>query len=122
MIVFMSMIGGAVILPIMMQDMLGFSPLESGLSLLPGAILMGLMNPISGKLFDQFGARYLTIIGLLLVIITTFMFANLTPDTTFLYLTIVNAARMLGIAMVMMPVTTAGLNHLPKNCCPTEQQ
>ncbi|TCT26502.1 EmrB/QacA subfamily drug resistance transporter [Melghiribacillus thermohalophilus] len=118
MIAFMSMIGGAVILPIMMQDMLGFTPLESGLMLLPGAILMGLMNPITGRLFDKFGARYLSIIGLLIVVITTFMFSNLTDDTTFLYLTVVNAARMFGIAMVMMPVTTAGLNELPRRLMP----
>lgn len=118
MIAFMSMIGGAVILPIMMQDMLGFSPLESGLMLLPGAVLMGLMNPITGRLFDKFGARYLSIIGLLIVVATTFMFANLSPGTSFTYLTIVNAARMFGIAMVMMPVTTAGLNVLPKRLMP----
>ncbi|TFB22835.1 DHA2 family efflux MFS transporter permease subunit [Filobacillus milosensis] len=118
MIMFMSMIGGAVILPIMMQDMLGFTAFESGLMLLPGAALMGIMNPITGRLFDKFGARYLSIIGLLLVIITTFMFTNLTPATGFVYLAVVNAARMLGIAMVMMPVTTLGLNQLPKQLMP----
>lgn len=118
MIAFMSMIGGAVILPIMMQDMLGFTAFESGLMLLPGAALMGFMNPITGRLFDKFGARYLSIIGLLMVVVTTFMFSNLTPETSFLYLAIVNAARMLGIAMVMMPVTTAGLNQLPDKLMP----
>ncbi|SDN36216.1 drug resistance transporter, EmrB/QacA subfamily [Tenuibacillus multivorans] len=118
MVAFMSMIGGAVILPIMMQDMLGFSPLQSGLMLLPGAALMGLMNPITGRLFDKFGARYLSIIGLLLVVVTTFMFTNLTPNTSFTYLAVVNAARMFGIAMVMMPVTTAGLNQLPNKLMP----
>ena len=61
MIVFISMIGGAVILPILMQDMLGFTAFESGLMLLPGALLMGIMNPITGRLFDKFGARWLAI-------------------------------------------------------------
>ncbi|MFC4386860.1 MDR family MFS transporter [Gracilibacillus marinus] len=113
MVSFFSMIGGAIILPIMMQDYLGFSAFESGLMLLPGAILMGLMNPITGRLFDRFGGKWLAIIGLGLVVITTFMFSFLTTETTFLYLTLVNAVRMFGIAMVMMPVTTAGLNQLP---------
>ncbi|WP_077622991.1 DHA2 family efflux MFS transporter permease subunit [Sediminibacillus massiliensis] len=118
MVVFIAMIGGAVILPIFMQDMLGFTALESGLMLMPGALLMGIMNPITGRLFDKFGARWLAIIGLSLLVISTFMFTDLTAETTFLYLASVNAVRMLGVAMVMMPVTTAGLNQLPAHLIP----
>ncbi|WP_284139329.1 MULTISPECIES: DHA2 family efflux MFS transporter permease subunit [unclassified Virgibacillus] len=118
MISFLAMIGAAVVLPIFMQDMLGFSALESGLMLMPGAVLMGIMNPITGRLFDRFGARWLAIIGMLIVTITTFMFSLLSVETTFLYLAIVNAVRMFGIAMVMMPVTTAGLNQLNSKLIP----
>ena len=113
MIVFVAMIGTAVIVPLLMQNMLDFSALQSGLALLPGALIMGFMNPITGRLFDKYGARYLAIIGLALVVVTTFMFANLSTETTFAYIAIVNTFRMLGISMVMMPVTTAGLNQLP---------
>ncbi|WP_163537069.1 MDR family MFS transporter [Gracilibacillus sp. YIM 98692] len=118
MISFMSMIGGAIILPIMMQDYLGFTALESGLVLLPGALLMGAMNPVTGKLFDKFGGKWLAVVGLGLLFITTFLFGILTTETTLLYLTIVNAFRMFGISMVMMPVTTAGLNQLPDSLMP----
>ncbi|MFC4559059.1 DHA2 family efflux MFS transporter permease subunit [Virgibacillus kekensis] len=118
MIVFMAMIGGAVVLPLLMQNMLGFTAFESGLMLLPGAVVMGLMNPVTGRLFDRFGARWLAIIGLFILTVTTFMFTNLTTETTFVYLTVVNAVRMLGVAMVMMPVTTAGLNQLPPDVIP----
>ncbi|ARI77798.1 MDR family MFS transporter [Halobacillus mangrovi] len=118
MVVFIAMIGAATVLPILMQDMLGFSAFESGLMLLPGALIMGFMNPITGRLFDKFGARWLAIIGLFILTVTTFMFTNLTPQTTFTYLAIVNAVRMLGVAMVMMPVTTAGLNQLPQRLIP----
>lgn len=118
MTVFLAMIGGAVILPLLMQDMLGFSPMESGMALLPGAIIMGLMNPVTGRLFDKFGAKWLSLIGLLLITGTTFMLAILTPETTFTYIAIVNGFRMLGVAMVMMPVTTAGLNQLSPEMLP----
>lgn len=113
MIVFMAMIGTAVVLPLFTQNMLHFTALESGLVLLPGALLMGLMNPITGRLFDKFGARWLAITGISILVVTTFMFTNLSTETTFIYLSVVNAFRMFGIAMVMMPVTTAGLNALP---------
>lgn len=118
MVTFMAMIGAAVIIPILAQNMLGFTALESGLMILPGAIVMGVMNPITGRLFDRFGARWLAIIGLSIVTITTFMFTNISMNTSFGYIATVNAVRMLGIAMVMMPVTTAGLNQLPFHLIP----
>lgn len=118
MVTFMAMIGAAVVLPLYMQDMLGFSAVDSGLALLPGAILMGLMNPVTGRLFDKYGARWLAILGLGIVVVTTFMFAILTPETSFAYIATINALRMLGVAMAMMPVTTAGLNSLPDSLIP----
>lgn len=118
MIVFMSMIGGAVILPIFMQTMLGFSAMESGMMLLPGALMMGIMSPVTGRLFDKYGAKWLAIIGLGMLTVTTLMFATLNTETTFTYLAVVNTFRMLGVAMVMMPVTTAGLNRLTNRLVP----
>ncbi|MCP3026501.1 MDR family MFS transporter [Halobacillus sp. A5] len=118
MVMFIALIGGATVLPLLMQNMLGFTAFESGLMLLPGALVMGFMNPITGRLFDKFGARWLAISGLIIVTITTFMFTNLSSETTFTYLAVVNAARMFGVAMVMMPVTTAGLNQLPTHLIP----
>lgn len=114
MIVFGAMIASTVILPLYMQTMLGFSALQSGLMLLPGAIVMGAMNPINGILFDKYGAKWLLRSGLTLLTITTFMFSTLSAETTFAYLAILNAIRMFGISMVMMPSTTLGLNQLPK--------
>ena len=118
MIVFMSMIGGAVVLPIFMQTMLGFSAMESGMMLLPGALILGLMSPITGRLFDKYGARWLAIIGLGMLGVTTLMFATLDTETTFTYLAVVNSFRMLGVAMVMMPVTTSALNQLSNKLVP----
>lgn len=118
MIVFVSMIGTAVILPLYMQNMVGFSAFKSGLVLLPGAMIMGFMNPITGRLFDRYGARWLAIIGFGLLVVSTFMFTNLSTETSFEYLAVMNAVRMFSISMVMMPVTTAGLNELPSHLIP----
>src|SRR5690625_537787 len=118
MIVFTSMIGTAIILPLYMQTMLDFSAFHSGLVLLPGALIMGLMNPVTGRLFDRYGAKWLARIGFLILTVSTFMFTNLTEDTSFTYLAVMNAVRMLSIAMVMMPTTTAGLNQLPDSLIP----
>ncbi|MEF3327466.1 MULTISPECIES: MDR family MFS transporter [Oceanobacillus] len=118
MLVFAAMIGTNVILPLYMQNMVGFSALESGLVLLPGTIIMGFSNPITGYLFDRFGGKWLARGGLLLLSLTTFAFTNLSADTSFNYLATMNAIRMISIAMVMMPMTTMALNQLPNELIP----
>ncbi|RYL94404.1 DHA2 family efflux MFS transporter permease subunit [Sporolactobacillus sp. THM7-4] len=118
MLIFAVFIAGATILPIYMQEMLGFSPLESGLMLLPGAVLMGIMSPITGRIFDKVGARGLSITGILILFLMTVLMSRLDKSTSFTYLAIINALRMFGLSMVMMPSTTAGLNQLPSKLIP----
>ncbi|OMP66768.1 DHA2 family efflux MFS transporter permease subunit [Domibacillus epiphyticus] len=114
----MAMFSAMLLMPIYVQTIRGISPLHSGLLMLPGALAMGIMSPITGKLFDKFGARILAIIGLSIMIATTFMFSNLTMDTEYGYLMFVYTLRMFGMSMVMMPVMTNGLNQLPQSMNP----
>ncbi|WP_193103243.1 MDR family MFS transporter [Brachybacterium sp. FME24] len=118
MLVFMAMIGGMLMIPLYMQNMSDFTAMESGLVLLPGALIMGFMSPVTGRIFDRFGASALAIIGFALLTITSFLLARLSVDTTFAYIAVVNAVRMFGTAMVIMPVTTAALNQLPQRLIP----
>lgn len=113
MVVFAAMIGTNVILPLYMQNMVGFSALESGLVLLPGAIIMGFSSTVTGYLFDRFGGKWLARIGMFLLTITTFAFIDLSTETSFAYLATMHALRMMSISMVMMPMTTLALNQLP---------
>lgn len=113
MAVLISLIGAETLLPLFVQNVLGFSPLKSGLMLLPGACVIGAMSPFTGRLFDKYGAKWLALIGLGIVTITTFMFTNLTLDTSFTYITIVYAIRMFGLSFTLMPVMTSALNQLP---------
>ncbi|GAF12090.1 LOW QUALITY PROTEIN: multidrug resistance protein [Bacillus sp. JCM 19045] len=118
MLVFVSLVGPATILPIFMQNMQGYSAFETGLTILPGAVLMGIMSPITGRIFDKIGARSLAIIGLTLIFVSSLLYTNLTTDTSLAYLTIVYAVRMFGLSLFLMPVTTAGLNVLPRELIP----
>jgi|SRR5690625_800346 len=115
MIAFTMLIAAETILPMYMQLMAGFTALESGMMILPGAIIMGILSPIVGQIFDKIGAKVLLIVGLSIVTLTTLFFTNLSQTTSLTYLTIIFAVRMVGIAMIMMPATTAGLNALPRN-------
>lgn len=118
MLVFVSLVGPATILPIFMQNMQGYSAFETGLTILPGAVLMGIMSPITGRIFDKVGARSLAIIGLSLIFVSSLLYTNLTEHTSLAYLTTIYAVRMFGLSLVLMPVTTAGLNVLPRELIP----
>lgn len=109
----MAMVSFELVIPMYIQNVRHFSPLVSGLSLLPGALILGIMSPISGKLFDQYGARNLCITGMLLLTIFTFPFTFIKATTPMILIIILYALRLLGISMVMMPVTTFGMNSLP---------
>lgn len=118
MVITMAMFSGILLLPIYVQTIRGISPLDAGLMLLPGALTMALMSPITGRLFDKIGGRVLAVVGLTITTVTTYFFSNLTTETTYLQLTIMHAIRMLGMSMVMMPVSTNGLNQLPARFYP----
>ncbi|MCM1565853.1 MAG: DHA2 family efflux MFS transporter permease subunit [Dehalobacter sp.] len=117
-IVSVAFIGGMTILPIYMQNMNGYSALESGLILMPGGIIMGVLSPITGRIYDKIGVKLLTNIGLSIVTVSIFMLTHLHLETSFTYLAVVNSVTMIGFAMVMMPLTTAALNQLPAKLIP----
>src|SRR5690625_3682205 len=118
MITFTMLIASETILPIYMQLMADFTAFESGLMILPGALIMGLLSPVIGHIFDLVGARWLLIIGLFIMFVTTILYTNLSTETTLTYLTVVFTIRMVGISMVMMPSTTASLNVLSRQLIP----
>lgn len=111
-IVFVSMVSANNIVPVLMQDMLGFTAFQSGLSLLPGALVMGVISLIAGWLFDRYGIRLLTFTSLILILVTSVMMSFLSTETTFTYITIVYTVRLAGVGLSMMALTTYAMNAL----------
>jgi EmrB/QacA subfamily drug resistance transporter len=114
-IVMMAMVGVELVIPLYLQIIHGMSAFHSGLTLLFGALFMGIMSPITGNLFDRHGAKRLAVTGMFILTVGTLPFAFITRDTPTIYIVFLYAVRMFGISMVMMPVTTAGMNSLPFN-------
>lgn len=110
---YIALLGFESILPDYIQKVHLESPIDSGLILLPGSIVMGLMNPVTGKLFDRFGGRLLIPTGLALLSLGTFPFLFITETTQIGLISLFYAVRLFGISMVLMPVTTTGMNALP---------
>lgn len=112
MIVQASLLAAGVLMPIYLQSYMGYSATVSGLVIMPGAILMGIMNPFAGRLFDKYGPRVLSITGLVILTISTVGFATLTSTTDVVWLTIIYAIRMFSMSLINMPITTWAMNAL----------
>ncbi|PEJ01963.1 DHA2 family efflux MFS transporter permease subunit [Bacillus wiedmannii] len=112
-IVTMALFGGMLLLPVYLQNIRGFTPIESGLLLLPGSLIMGIMGPIAGKLFDKYGIRPLAIVGLAITTFATYEFTTLSMDTPYSVIMTDYIIRSIGMSFIMMPIMTAGMNALP---------
>lgn len=112
-VVIMGLYGGMILLPLYIQNVRGVSPMTSGMVLLPGAIIMAIMSPITGALYDRIGARYLSFTGLIILSIGTFMFTLIDMNTTVTYLAIMQGVRSFGLGLALMPIQTDALNDLP---------
>ena len=108
-----ALLAGGILIPILLQSYMGFSATTSGLVLLPGAIVMGAMGPVAGRLFDKHGPRVLAIIGTGELALTTATFMFMGPGMGLITLTVIYTVRLFSLSLVNMPISTWGMNALP---------
>ena len=107
-----ALLAAGILVPIYLQSLMGYSATVSGLVLLPGAIIMGAMGPIAGRLFDKHGPRVLALVGMGVLTLTTFCFCFLGPNMGLITLTVLYTVRLFSLSLVNMPITTWGMNAL----------
>ncbi|MFB7637546.1 DHA2 family efflux MFS transporter permease subunit [Peribacillus butanolivorans] len=110
----MIMYADLILLPIYLQNGRGFTAFESGLLLLPGAVINAFLSPVTGKMYDKYGAKPLFITGLVFIIISMWGAIDLTESTTYMYLMVRTIILRIGLSFISMPLNTAGLNALPR--------
>ncbi|CAC7816027.1 drug resistance transporter [Staphylococcus aureus] len=113
MVVMMSLYGGMILLPMYLQNLRGFSALDSGLLLLPGSLIMGLLGPFAGKLLDTIGLKPLAIFGIAVMTYATWELTKLNMDTPYMTIMGIYVLRSFGMSFIMMPMVTAAINALP---------
>jgi DHA2 family lincomycin resistance protein-like MFS transporter len=109
MLMMATLLGAIILLPLYMQSVLMLTPLATGLLLLPGGLLMGLLGPIVGRLYDRFGARALLVPGTVATsaaLWSTTLFGVGTPVALVLGFHLLLSA---GLAFALTPLFTAGL-------------
>lgn len=106
----------AILLPLYLKGSLLFSAAVAGLILLPGSLLNAALAPIVGKNFDKIGAKKLLPIGYTLTLIGAILFViTVTSDAAVWTIIASNMVFFAGIAFIIMPAQTNGLNQLPRH-------
>ena len=109
-----TLFGTIILLPIFMQDSLGLDPLWAGLLLLPGGLLMGLLAPFVGRIYDRIGPRLLVVAGSVIVSAVLWSLLMLDQDSPVWWLLIAHMSLSLGLALLFTPLFTSGLAALPQ--------
>jgi DHA2 family lincomycin resistance protein-like MFS transporter len=109
----LALFGVIILLPIYLQTIRGLGSLATGLILLPGGLLMGVLGPVVGKLFDRFGPRVLTIFGATVLTLVMWRLSTVGPQTSVLMLVALHVVLSIGLACLFTPCFTSGLNPLP---------
>jgi len=112
----MAMFGAFILLPLFMQNVLDLSVLSSGLLLLPGGLIMGLLAPFVGRAYDKIGPRPLLLIGTVLTALSLWGLAlTLNEQSTWVTLLVGHVVFSTGLAFIFTPLFTSSLGSLPKH-------
>lgn len=109
MLMMATLLGSIVLLPIYMQNVLLLSPQATGLILLPGGLMMGLLGPFVGRLYDRFGARALLVPGTVATSASLGISTLFDIDSPIVLILAFHLVLSVGLAFVFTPLFTAGL-------------
>ncbi len=114
-----ALMGGTYVLPLFLQNMRGYTAMQTGMILFPSAIAVGFMMPISGALFDKIGAKPIVLPGMLILAIASYLLVGrINMDSSANSIKWMLAFRGLGLGLSMMPISTAGMNAVPAKLIP----
>lgn len=109
-----ALFGALIILPMFLQQARGLGTLETGLLMLPGGVLMALMAPPVGRLYDKVGPRPLVIPGASILVLSLFTMSLLSPETPTLAILGLHVVLSSGLALLFTPCFTTAMNPLPQ--------
>lgn len=108
-----ALFGIIILAPLYLQQVRGLSTLQTGLMLLPGGILMGVMAPFVGRWYDKIGARSLVVPGAILLSVILWQFTRFDASTPIWLILVLMFTMNLSFALLFTPLFTTALNPLP---------
>jgi DHA2 family multidrug resistance protein len=107
--------GGVFFLPFLLQGLLGYTTIQSGLLLLPNALMMLVARPYAGRKADDGLIRNISIMGIVLLALSMYLFARINVGTAVWLILLPMIIRGVGISFLVAPVSTALLNAVTRD-------
>src|SRR5215471_1924334 len=103
------------LLPVFMQELLGFTAMQSGIALMPRSLVMMVAMPVVGRIYNRISPRGTVAFGVILFCITAYMMSHYTLQTSSRQ--IINALLLQGVAFscLWIPLTTVALARVPRH-------
>ena len=108
-----ALFGGMFLMPLFLQNILGYSAMLTGETLFPAAAVSALTMPLAAFLADRVGPKPLGIVGILILGFATLPFMYFDGNVSREHIMIVSAIRGFGLGLFMMPITVLGMNTVP---------
>jgi DHA2 family lincomycin resistance protein-like MFS transporter len=109
----MSLFGALILLPLYLQDVLKVSAFVTGLAVLPGGLVMGLLGPVVGRLYDRIGARPLVVPGAVVLALALWAFTTLGASSPLWMIIGMHVVLVVGLSLMLTPLITDALGQLP---------
>jgi len=113
-IMFAMLMANLFLLPVFMQELLGFDATQSGLSLMPRTLIMMVATPIVGRLYNKVSPRLMIAIGVVAFTIGSVMMSHFTLSTGTAQIVHALLWQGIGFACLFVPLTTVALSRIPR--------
>jgi DHA2 family multidrug resistance protein len=114
-VMFAMLMASLFLLPLFMQEMLGFTATQSGLALMPRALVSMAVTPVVGRIYNAVSPRLVVGLGIGLVSFGCFLQSHFTLDTSHLTIVGYTSVQGVGFACLFVPLTTAALSRIPRH-------
>jgi multidrug efflux pump subunit AcrA (membrane-fusion protein) len=114
-IMFAILMGNMFLLPVFMQELLGYTALQSGWALMPRSLVMMVATPIVGKLYNRVPPPLLIGLGVIGVAWGSWEMGHFTLQTTPSDITASLVMQGVGFALLFVPLTTVAMSHIARN-------
>jgi DHA2 family multidrug resistance protein len=106
--------GSMVLLPIMLQTLLGYPPMQAGIAMAPRGIGSFFMMPLTGIMTGKVDARKLLTAGLIVAGVTLIWLSRLNLHAGYWDIFWPQLIQGIGMSLLFVPLTTVAMDAIPR--------
>jgi len=107
-------LGNVVLLPLWLQQWMGYTATQAGMALAPVGVLAILLSPLAGRKVAQWDPRWMTTAGFVVFAVVMWMRSGFTPQTDIATIMVPTLLQGAGLAFYFIPLTTLSLAGIPQ--------